>query len=228
MPENTSSQNKSCAIFDLDGTLLLGPSSEGRFFLYLVFNGVISLKHIAFYLFNFLLTWRLRQNKAFYRGLDAERLSILAKDFVDKHLAKSLSKEGLLRVMEEKKKGRRTILLSGCPNFLLKHILKYTGCDEAIGLNLEEKNGKFTGRYIPPYPFGRGKMLLVESMSCDRSKSSGYGNHISDKYFLSLLKEPYCVNPGPAFKSYCKKRNIPVLTWKEKTERAFSGTQDIL
>ncbi len=224
MPESTSSQNRSCAIFDLDGTLLLGPSSEGRFFLYLVLNGVVSLKHIAFYLFNFLLTWRLRQNKAFYRGLEVERLDNLAKDFVERHLSKSLSREGLSKVREEKEKGRRTILLSGCPAFLLKHILRYTGCDEAIGLKLEVKNGKFTGRYIPPYPFGRGKMLLVESMLCDRTESSGYGNHISDKYFLSLLKEPYCVNPGPAFKSYCKKKKIPVLKWKEKVKDSFSGT----
>ncbi len=219
MQRNTSSLNKSCAIFDLDGTLLLGPSSEGRFFLYLVFHGVISLAHIAFYIFNFFLTWRLRQNKAFYRGLEIERLDRLAAVFVRRNLAKSLSKEGLLRVEEEKKRGRRAILLSGCPNFLLKHVLKYTGCDEAIGLNLEEKNGKLTGRYIPPYPFGRGKMLLLESLSCMREESSGYGNHISDRYFLSLLKEPYCVNPGPAFRVYCKKKGVPVLEWNERMGR---------
>ncbi len=224
MQEGMSSQNRSCAIFDLDGTLLLGPSSEGRFFLYLVYNGVISLKHLAFYMFNFLLTWRLRQNKAFYRGLDAEKLDRLAKEFVEKHLVKSLSREGLLQVQKEKKKGRKTILLSGCPNFLLKHILKHTGCDEAIGLNLEVKNGRFTGKYIPPYPFGRGKMLLVESLPCDRLSSSGYGNHISDKYFLSILKEPYCVNPGIFFKAYCKRKNMKVLIWKEKIKGSLSGT----
>ncbi len=216
MQENTSSQSKACAIFDLDGTLLSGPSSEGRFFLYLVFHGVISLKHIAFYLFNFLLTWRLRQNKAFYRGLEVRRLRKLAKVFAERHLKNSLAPEGLKRVKEEKRKGRRTVLLSGCPQFLLDFIAQYTGCDEAIGLNLEVKNGVFTGKYIPPYPFGRGKMLLVESMQCDRKESSGYGNHISDRYFLSLLKEPYCVNPGLSFKRYCNKNKIPVLYWKKK------------
>ncbi len=214
MPENTSFQSKACAIFDLDGTLLTGPSTESRFFLFLVFHGVIGVKHIAFYLLNFLLTWRLRQNKAFYRGLEAERLGRLAKEFAEKYLSKRLIPSGLERVREEKKKGRKTVLLSGCPQFLLDHIAEYVGCDEAIGLNLEEKNGILTGRYIPPYPFGRGKMLLVESMQCNRKQSSGYGNHISDRYFLSLLGEPYCVNPGSSFKRYCQKNGIPVLFWK--------------
>lgn len=216
MQKSTSSQSKPCAIFDLDGTLLLGPSSEGRFFIYLVFHGVITLKHIAFYLFNFLLTWRLRQNKAFYRGLEVNRLKRLARDFTERHLVKSLSREGLMRIEEEREKGRRIVLLSGCPQFLLEHIAKHIGSDLAIGLELEEKNGIFTGRYIPPYPFGRGKMLLVESMSCDRKYSSGYGNHISDRYFLSLLGEPYCINPGISFRKYCNKRKIPILYWRSR------------
>ena len=214
MQKNTSSQNKPCAIFDLDGTVLTGPSSEGRFFLYLLWHGVITLKHIAYYLLNFLLTWRLRQNKSFYRGLKVKRLKRLAKVFAEKHLRVSLAPSAIKRMREEEERGRKVILLSGCPEFLLKYIASYTGCDEAIGLQLEQKNGVFTGRYIPPYPFGRGKMLLLESMPCKRSKSSGYGNHISDKYFLSLLSEPYCVNPGHSFRKYCNKKGIPILYWR--------------
>ncbi len=213
---NSSQKNERFAIFDLDGTLLLGPSSEGRFFLQLLLNDILGLEHISYYVINFLKHRRLRNNKAFYRGLTESRIKKLAKEFVNKTLKKSISKEGLKTIEKERANGRKIMLLTGSPTFIVYPIASRIKADRAIGLHLEVKNGKFTGRYLAPYPFGTGKeYILVSDKNIDLSSSSGYGNHHTDIFFLCILGHPFCVNANKKLKKLCSQNNYKIIQWKK-------------
>jgi len=192
---------RTCAIFDLDGTII-NHSSERVFLNYLLANGEIPLGNLLRWTAHFIKSRNLREskaNKVYLRGLDYQHICEMAQLCVAERLINSISPRVFERIEFHRAEGRTVIILSGSLEILIRLFHDYLKTDIMIGNVLEVVNGNFTGRRIGRNCYGENKAILVQQIAkehgFDLSQSYAYGNHYSDAHKLQLVGHPVAVNP---------------------------------
>jgi phosphoserine phosphatase len=83
--------------------------------------------------------------------------------------------------------------------------------------NLEESEGRWTGRILGEAMFGKAKaraiLKLAEEMSLDLSRSWAYGDSAQDRSVLAAVGNPSAVNPAAKLARIASKQGWPVLHW---------------
>ena len=198
------SSTQKTAIFDLDGTIISGKSSEVRFFEHLREIGELTGRDLFRFLFGMIkctgsLENRFFMNKLHYRGKTVERLSRLARDYFAVRIQEIIPAAIRSRIDGHKRKGDRLFLLSGSLIFIVESFAATLGFDDFAGTLLESENGIITGRIDGVYPRGEGKVRLVRDFigkyDLDLKHSSIYGNSYSDRHILEMAGKPVAVNP---------------------------------
>ena len=86
--------------------------------------------------------------------------------------------------------------------------------------NLEEGEGRWTGRILGEAMFGKAKaralLALAEELSLDLSQSWVYGDSAQDRWMLAAVGHPVAVNPSPRLARIAKKRGWSLLRWSAK------------
>ncbi len=192
--------SKTCAIFDLDGTIIR-VSSEQVFLSYLLSHGEIPIPNLLAWVSNFLKVKSLpvaKSNKIYLRGLVQERLHEIARRcFVDT-LRPSIAPHISELIEAHRADGRTVILMSGSLSFLVQPFHEHFQTDLMVAHELEVVDGKFTGRRVGLHPFAENKAKLAQHLATehgfDLSNSYAYGNHHTDAYKLELFGHPVAVN----------------------------------
>jgi HAD superfamily phosphoserine phosphatase-like hydrolase len=88
---------------------------------------------------------------------------------------------------------------------------------------LEESQGRWTGRILGEAMFGKAKARAVkkvaEEMGLDLSQSWAYGDSAADRWMLQAVGHPTAVNPTLRLARVARKRDWPVLLWREERNR---------
>ena len=192
---------RTCAIFDLDGTII-DNSSEKTFVGYLLRRREISLVNLASWALYLFKTRRLhaaKMNKVYLSNKDYSHIQRLAKKCFHEKLVQHISKRAVDLIKMHKEQGRVVVLLSGSLDILVANFKEYLGMDLMIGHSLERKDGIITGRTTGLQPYKKNKAILVKQLAekygLDLGNSYAYGNNYSDAHKLSLVKHPVAVNP---------------------------------
>jgi phosphoserine phosphatase len=127
--------------------------------------------------------------------------------------------------------GRKIVLLSGMPEFILKHFAIDLGVDAAVGCRLETSHKRYTGRILGVHPVGTAKRIILQQIAkmlhIDLQNSSAYGNNYSDRFFLSITGTPVAVNPDRRLNNYAVKNNWLVIdTWTDASDSGDKITRD--
>ena len=77
---------------------------------------------------------------------------------IENEITPHLRPEMLAIIEEHKGKGHRIILISGSFAPLLDKLVIRLGVETAIATPLEAKDGRYTGRIVPPLNIGKGKV----------------------------------------------------------------------
>ena len=194
-------KSKTCAIFDLDGTIIR-VSSEQVFLSYLLSHGEIPIPNLLAWTSNFLKVKSLpvaKSNKIYLRGLTQERLHEIARHcFVDT-LRPSIAPHISDLIHAHRADGRTVILMSGSLSFLVQPFHEHFQTDLMVAHELEVVDGKLTGERVGLHPFAENKAKLTQYLATehgfDLSRSYAYGNHHTDAYKLELFGHPVAVNP---------------------------------
>ncbi len=227
------------AFFDLDGTLVAGPSLEQRLFRELRYRRVIGWKNYLLWLAQAVrlasrgITEILQGNKMYLRGVA-----------VAPHVSNTDEKrkciffaEATERVAWHAERGDTIVIVSGTLEFLargaareLEMNLRQRGIASKIQVcatRLEEKEGRCTGKIIGEAMFdgakARAARRLAAQMGFDLKRSFAYGDSTQDRWLLEPVGIPSAVNPSPGLSRLAKQRNWPILRWnegKELTQRA--------
>ena len=192
---------KTCAIFDLDGTIIR-LSSEQIFLTYLLNHGEIPISNLLAWTSNFLRVKSLsvaKPNKIYLRGLEQDHIYEIARRcFVDT-LRASIAPHISELIYAHRAEGRTVILMSGSLSFLVQPFHEYFQTDMMVAHELEVVDGRFTGQRIGLHPFAENKAKLAQHLATehgfDLSASYAYGNHHTDTYKLELFGHPVAVNP---------------------------------
>ena len=203
---------KTCAIFDLDGTII-DRSSELWFFFYLLKRGKLPIGSVASWGLDWISLLDIQKgkaNKTYLRGASANNLSNDAGKFFSQHLVNRISPRANELIKQHKSEGRLVVILSGSLTMLVRQFAQHFELDTLFGNDLEVVNGLLTGALAGVHPYGREKANLVETLSIqhqlDLSNSYAYGNHHTDAYKLSLFGHPIAVNPTQKLRQIAQQR----------------------
>ncbi len=212
------------AFFDVDNTLLPGEASEVRFFRWLWRQGVVGWPEVSAS-----LSWLmrhlpamslhpLRERKLYLAGKPSQVIEPMGEEFCREYLCPCVSPAAMRAIDEHRRAGHTIVLLTGSLDFLIDPIATALQVERCFAGRLEQIDGLYTGRLIPPLPYGQGKRRLIEelaiSLSLDLSQCYGYGDSPGDVELLRAVGHPTVVNPIRGMAQVAKQQQWPVQRWR--------------
>lgn len=192
-------------IFDIDGTLVPGESSEIRFVRYLWHKRVIGPRQLLAYLW-FCVRYGLhygkhvmQKNKAWLSGLDESRVHALAGVFVRQALMPVLYEPAYKRLQAHKLAGDQIVLLSGTPQFLAEALAQELGARAAYGALCATRKGVYIVAPPKRHPYGETKVEgareLARGLDSPLAEAVAYGDSVHDAHLFRLVGEVVVVQP---------------------------------
>ena len=193
--------SKTCAVFDLDGTIIR-VSSEQVFLSYMLSHGEIPIPNLLAWTSNFLKVKSLllaKPNKVYLRDLTQQHIHEIARRCFIDTLRPSIAPHIAELIHVHRAEGQTVILMSGSLSFLVQPFHEHFQTDLMVAHELEVVDGKFTGQRVGLHPFAENKAKLAQQLATehgfDLSNSYAYGNHHTDAHKLALFGHPVAVNP---------------------------------
>jgi HAD superfamily hydrolase (TIGR01490 family) len=150
-----------------------------------------------------------------YEGMTEDRLLDLSDEVFETVLRPALYKDGISLVKRAKASGHRIVLLSGSPDFLLQRLGKMLEADDVIGNRLHMRDGRATGKLMPPIVAGPEKAKIIKDHAkhygFDLDDCAAYSDSMSDVPMLSVVGRPAAVNPDFRLRAMAKTHRWPVL-----------------
>lgn len=219
------------ALFDFDGTLYTGHiwqdlvrhhwatrRSRGWVVAYLVRNmaplplykvGLMS-QAAVFHTWSETMGWLLR-------GWTQAQAQALFESLAEEQIVPNLRPDVLQRLDQHRAQGHLVALVSGTFAPFLEVIARRLDVPHAIGTPLEQRDGRYTGRSVPPLCQGEGKPrrvfahLAEQGLAPDWTASFAYADRSTDLPMLSLVGQPVAVYPDEELLTYARAHGWPVL-----------------
>lgn len=218
-----------CALVDVDGTLLGGPSTELRFVLHLLARRRIGWKQAA-QAIAFSLRWSSRygrhvfkKNKAYLAGLAVADVAAEAELFVRQKVAPRLRPEILDMIAGHVTRGDRVALLTGTPDFIAEPLARLLGAHEVCATRCARQDGVYTAEPPLLHPFGDAKVILgreiCRQMHCSLSDAVAYADSIHDLPLMLQVGRAVAAWPDAALRAIALKGNWLILPQKPIAER---------
>jgi len=211
---------RKAAIFDLDGTIIQGKSSERRFVEHLIKIREIGLIDILRTLIKYIWQFgqKIRQNKYYLKGKSFEKLNRIANEFFLPQVNNLVPEEMKKTIQTHRENGDLLIIISGTLSFILDIFSESFSFDDKRGTELEIREGKFTGRLSGIHPSSNRKVIILEEFvnkyNINLANSTAYGNHYEDRFFLERTGNPFAVNPDRKLFKYAKSKKWKILEIK--------------
>jgi HAD superfamily hydrolase (TIGR01490 family) len=121
------------------------------------------------------------------------------------------------RLQDHQAQGHLAVVLSGTFTPSLQLLGQRLDVSELVGTRLETKDGRYTGRIIPPIIKGADKAaravqhLANRKPAIDWAASYAYGDSYSDRDMLGLVGNPVAVHPEAKLRGLAQEKNWQVL-----------------
>jgi len=227
---------KVAAFFDLDGTLLAGPSLERRFFVWLRKRREIGAKNYLWWLAGAVrlapqgIAAMRHANKMYLRGVrvaEGQAGMILPGFFPG----------ALQRVMWHAKNGHAIVVVSGTLEPLAREAAMGLEAElEARGVvaevricatQLAERDARWTGRVLGEAMYRTAKARAVKKIAAalrfDLAQSFAYGDTATDRWMLASVGRSAAVNPSQDLLRIAQRERWPVLWWDGNKPRKHQG-----
>lgn len=231
------------AFFDIDGTLVPRPSLERRLFAELRYRRVLPARNYFLWLMRAVrlvpqgLEMIRHANKMYLRGV---RVSEIEESSAEGRAARQapprtampalLFREGVERVAWHAAQGHAIVLVSGTLAPLARNVAVMVVLQLALGglggsieicsTELEEIAGKWTGQIVGEALFGEAKGRAVRRFArehgTDLRGCFAYGDGLSDRWMLEAVGRPVAVNPSQDLHRMARKRDWPILWWRDE------------
>jgi HAD superfamily hydrolase (TIGR01490 family) len=219
------------AIFDFDGTLTTGHMWSGiarhhrenkvkRFAVYYYF-----LSHLPLWLAAKAKIYDEQKDKikwgedlpSLIRGFTVEDAHQVFEWVADKYFISLLRPDVVGKLEEHKKKGHKTMILSGMFTDFLEVMASRIGVDCVVGTKLQIVNGVYTGKIIKPLCFGEDKARYLneyirdQHLNVDLGQSAAYADAISDIPVLLMVGNPVACYPDKALLQFALNQKWQII-----------------
>ncbi len=210
------------AIFDLDRTVLRGPSGPAindALVEYGLRSGTFfgeSFLYRSYELFgeNICGIALARAAAVGVRGWSVDRMLAAGRRAADL-LAPQVGAYVASLLAEHRRAGHVLVLATTTPDALIRPLARRLGFDEVIGTRYAWKDGAYSGALEGGFVWGPGKLAAVRRWARDEQvelrESFAYSDSVFDLPLLSAVGHPVATNPDPALHAFALLRRWPVL-----------------
>jgi len=209
------------AIFDIDGTLITGPTLEKRLFSHLFRRGLLGPEQLwAFVHFGASHAAEfgrhtMKKNKAYLAGLSCADVQTLVSGWVAQGAPRWWYPAAVARLRQHQAAGDRVVLLSGAPQFVVDALAHELGVTRALGTCCTAKDGKFCADPPRVHPFGTEKRSLAAGLCAEFGEREGemfaYGDSVHDLPLLQFAGHPVAVRPDPGLLAAARAAGFEIL-----------------
>ncbi len=212
------------AIFDVDGTLVSGYSTEKRFIAWLFRRGYIGPRQM------FAASWFIvrrfptfgrhvfRKNKAYLSGLPESTIAEEAKSFIEAFPEEAWNQTAVTELRLKKQQSCVVVLLSGSLQPIITALGVHLGTDNAVGTRCHVEDGRYTASPAPQHPFFEEKAVLQqEIINKYQAQNSEVCSYADSRYDIPMLKrvgEPVAVCPDHELNLWAKANNHRILGFR--------------
>jgi len=133
------------------------------------------------------------------------------RDEVRQHLRTDIVR----KVEEHREAGSALALLTSGTRYLTDFVRRDLRIEHALATRVEVVDGRFTGKGIMPFCYGRGKVYWAEKFAdehgIDLAKSYFYTDSIVDLPMMERVGHPVAVYPDARLRSEAKRRGWPII-----------------
>jgi HAD superfamily hydrolase (TIGR01490 family) len=140
-------------------------------------------------------------------------------DWVAREYVKPLRRERVIaRLHEHQLQGHVVVLVSSGVEPLQAAIGATLGVERIVGPRVEWRDGRLTGRTLPPLVIGERKASVTRQrlqewgLDVDLAASFAYADSISDLPLLEFVGHPTAVNPDEQLAVVAREQKWPILT----------------
>jgi phosphoserine phosphatase len=232
-----SAARRAAAFFDLDGTLLPGPSLEWRFIGYLLGRDAILNAHVWHWLVQFSKSIfhnpraATAGNKLYLTGLEESLVTDWQKSGAPGSLP--FFAEGIDCMVQHIARQHQVILVSGTLAPLARVIAgQFPGRVEVCGTELKALDGRWTGWLAGDHLAGVAKARALRSLASrfglNLDRSYAHGNGMADLPMLRCVGRPVVVNPSWRLARHARQLGWPVCNWERPRAATLSEASHML
>jgi putative phosphoserine phosphatase/1-acylglycerol-3-phosphate O-acyltransferase len=151
------------------------------------------------------------------RGWTIEEGRLLFEHLTEERVIPNLRQDVVEHLRQHQKDGHLVALVSGTFAPWLQVVAQKLEIPHAVGTLLQERNGYYTGRALPPVCQGEGKLvrarayLAERNLQIDWDRSYAYADRIQDLAILDQVGHPVAVYPDEQLLAEAQARDWPVL-----------------
>lgn len=215
--------------FDLDGTLIRGPSCEQRFFLLLLRKGVAGWRQLAAFCAVGLQGLGRRKNvwktnKAYLAGLSSSAIAALGETFALARLKPAVHPMVKERLDEHLAAGDRVVLMTGAPDFMAHPLAAILGIPLTAATECAREAARYSAAMPSVHPYGDAKRRIAARLcrthGTTLADSTAYANAFSDLSLLNAVGRPVAVFPDRRLRRLAAARGWEVIDRRMKPCRA--------
>lgn len=227
-PESGASQAPAAhahavAIFDLDGTLVVG-QTQVLLVKFLRKARVVSRTFVAGTALWFLayklglvkVTQASREKgAAMLAGMSEARVGELMARLTEEEMVPRLHPGATAALAEHLAEGDGVIVVSAALDPLVKALCDHLGVRDSAAATCEVKDGHYTGRLTGTVPYAAQKATVagefIAAHGADAADCWAYADHDTDLELLRFVGHPVAVDPRPGLRAEAERLGWPIL-----------------
>jgi len=154
-----------------------------------------------------------------FSGRNVDALLACGKAWFDEleNVQENLFHAPIVNVLRQHQaQGHEVVFVSGSFPAVLLPVAERLGVHTILAINMDVKNGHYTGRILPPQTIGEGKAQAIRDyllqVGGEADNCYAYGDDISDLPMLKSVGKPHVVSGGRGLEKVAKQECWPVLS----------------
>jgi HAD superfamily hydrolase (TIGR01490 family) len=230
-PQREEQGIEKICFFDMDRTLIAGNSGVS-FMQYSFRRGKTTRWRLIKSLFDY-VRYRydiINMEKAYRAslrpliGVREEELSQFCEEWFEEMIKGIIYPEAKDIVQRHQEAGETVAIISNAVTHAVEPLGRYLGVAHVLATRLEVRGGLFTGDYVSPLCFRKGKVFWAEKLALALGgrlqDSTFYTDSVTDLPLLEEVRDPRVVNPDPKLRAVARKRGWPIHHFKPPRKQA--------
>ena len=151
------------------------------------------------------------------KGMSEEEFHDLSECMFKEYLLTTERTHVVARLRDHQSRGHVVLLVSAQLSPSLEILARHYNADGFVGTKIESKNGRYTGRIIPPVITGSDKdryareHFLSRGLDVDWDASYAYADSITDTGLLGMAGHPVAVHPDAKLFALAQSKNWEMI-----------------
>ncbi|MDF3934222.1 HAD family hydrolase [Pseudomonas citronellolis] len=151
-------------------------------------------------------------------GRSVDEVEREVEPFVEDVIEPLIYSEACSTLARHRAAGDRPLVISASAVHLVQAIAERIGIEEVLAIDLEVRDGHYTGRTQGVLTYREGKIVrLLDWLGGDASQLAGahfYSDSRNDLPLLRRVGNPHTVNPDPVLRAEAETHGWEILAWR--------------